>query len=81
MIKWEAFKYNGTEYDLSHIHPETIEYVQPAKGELPARVGRTCLRCAEWIASGGLLHESALHELKKQNHSLYGSKERKIHHQ
>lgn len=38
MIKWESFKYNGTEYDLSHIHPETIKYIQPAKGELPEKI-------------------------------------------
>lgn len=38
MIAWVAFKHNGIEYDLSHIHPSSIQYVQPEKGGNPARV-------------------------------------------
>ena len=36
-MKWRAFTFNGTRYDLRHVHPRTCEYTQPAKGENPAR--------------------------------------------
>ena len=32
-MKWRTFIYGGTQYDLTHVHPRTCEYVQPAKGE------------------------------------------------
>jgi hypothetical protein len=38
MIKWEVFKYNRCEYDLSHLHPTTVVYEQPAKGVQIAKI-------------------------------------------
>ncbi len=38
MIKWEAFNYNESTYDLSHLHPITVHYEQPSKEDKPARV-------------------------------------------
>lgn len=38
MINWEAFRYKGTEYDLSHLHLTTIEYIQPAQDGRPERI-------------------------------------------
>lgn len=38
MIKWEAFKHEGCEYDLSHLHPTRISYTQPAKENKPERI-------------------------------------------
>ena len=37
MIAWEAFKHQGIEYDLSHLHPSRIQYVQPKKADQPER--------------------------------------------
>ncbi len=37
MIAWAPFTYQGTTYDLSHLHPKLIEVVQPASGDKPAR--------------------------------------------
>ncbi|MDP2805446.1 MAG: hypothetical protein Q8O24_05835 [Gallionellaceae bacterium] len=37
MIAWVAFTYKEVEYDLSHLHPVLIEYVQPGKAGLPAK--------------------------------------------
>ncbi|AOI74485.1 hypothetical protein [Burkholderia ubonensis] len=37
MIAWRAFTFAGVDYDLSHLHPCQIEFVQPAKGKHPAR--------------------------------------------
>ena len=37
-MKWKPFKFGGERYDLSHLHPRTCRYEQPAKGDKPARV-------------------------------------------
>lgn len=37
MIAWKPFNYAGAVYDLSHLHPQWHTFVQPAKGEAPAR--------------------------------------------
>ena len=37
MIAWKAFKYQGIKYDLSHLHPTQIQYIQPGKGNNPKR--------------------------------------------
>lgn len=37
MIAWRRFSYAGVDYDLSHLHPRRIEFVQPEKGEQPER--------------------------------------------
>ena len=34
---WRPFIFGGREYDLSHLHPRTNRYEQPAKGDKPAR--------------------------------------------
>lgn len=34
-MKWEAFEHGGTKYDLSHLHPCTLEYEVPAKNDRP----------------------------------------------
>lgn len=36
-MKWCAFRYGSEEYDLCHLHPATITYVQEAKRDKPAR--------------------------------------------
>lgn len=38
MIRWKAFNHNGNVYDLSHLHPVTVQYEQPSKGNNPVRV-------------------------------------------
>lgn len=38
MIEWQAFSYAGIVYDLSHLHPRRIRFVQASKGEQPARI-------------------------------------------
>lgn len=35
MIHWAAFKHKGAEYDLTHLHPAVIEYIQPAQANKP----------------------------------------------
>jgi len=35
MIFWEKFTYDGTDYDLSHLHPYKIEVVQPSRDGKP----------------------------------------------
>jgi hypothetical protein len=37
-MRWRAFEYNGKVYPLSHLHPRTITYRQPAKGDNPERI-------------------------------------------
>jgi hypothetical protein len=37
MIAWRAFVHDGQTYDLSHLHPQLINFTQKAKGEKPAR--------------------------------------------
>ena len=37
MIFWAPFHYRGTQYDLTHLHPERITFQQPAAGDKPAR--------------------------------------------
>ncbi|PLY11754.1 MAG: hypothetical protein C0631_18995 [Sedimenticola sp.] len=36
-MKWRPFTYQGTTYDLSHLHPFEWTYVLPATGDKPAR--------------------------------------------
>jgi hypothetical protein len=36
-VKWRAFRYGQDTYDLGHLHPKTITYVQEAKGDKPER--------------------------------------------
>jgi hypothetical protein len=36
-MKWRSFAYQGTVYDLSHLHPFEWTYVLPAKGDKPER--------------------------------------------
>lgn len=37
-MKWNPFKHQGKLYDLSHLHPVSMRYEQPAKDGKPARV-------------------------------------------
>ena len=37
MICWKPFEFQGTFYDLTHLHPKTITYRQPATEEKPER--------------------------------------------
>jgi|CXWL01.1.fsa_nt_gi hypothetical protein len=37
MIAWEAFNYQGVEYDLTHLHPCRLQYIQSAKSGQPER--------------------------------------------
>lgn len=34
-MRWRPFSHNGTLYDLGHLHPRIISYLQPAKGTRP----------------------------------------------
>jgi hypothetical protein len=36
-VHWKPFIFGGRTYDLSHLHPRTCRYEQPAKGNKPAR--------------------------------------------
>jgi hypothetical protein len=36
-VQWKPFTFGGECYDLSHLHPHTCRYQQPAKGDKPAR--------------------------------------------
>lgn len=36
-MRWMPFQYDGTEYDLQHLHPRTVVYTQPEKGANPPR--------------------------------------------
>lgn len=36
-MRWRPFQHAGCTYDLSHLHPYTVAFVQPAKAALPAR--------------------------------------------
>ena len=38
MIAWSAFTHQGNAYDLSHLHPFSMDVRQPAKGNKPERV-------------------------------------------
>ncbi len=37
-MQWKPFQFCGEVYDLAHLHPRSVTYVQPAKGNAPARV-------------------------------------------
>jgi len=37
MIYWEPFQYQGTAYDLSHLHPKPMLYRQAAVAGKPER--------------------------------------------
>jgi hypothetical protein len=37
MFRWKPFPYGGTVYDLAHLHPRTVTFTQPAKGDKPER--------------------------------------------
>lgn len=37
MIAWEVFKYQGVEYDLTHLHPCRLQYIQLEKSGQPER--------------------------------------------
>jgi hypothetical protein len=37
VVHWKAFKHGDKEYDLCHLHPKTVSYMQPAKGINPPR--------------------------------------------
>jgi hypothetical protein len=34
-VHWKPFEFNSSVYDLSHLHPRTCRYTQPAKGNKP----------------------------------------------
>jgi hypothetical protein len=37
-MQWKSFQFCGKVYDLAHLHPRSLIYWQPAKGNAPARV-------------------------------------------
>jgi len=39
-MQWKPFQYCGQVYDLAHLHPQSVTYEQPAKGDAQARVYR-----------------------------------------
>lgn len=36
-MRWRPFQHGKDTYDLCHLHPHTLVYVQPSKGKLPER--------------------------------------------
>ena len=36
-MRWAPFSHEGKQYDLHHLHPKTVTYLQPAKGLAPPR--------------------------------------------
>jgi hypothetical protein len=36
-MRWKPFRYDGVLYDLSHLHPKTVVFNQPASGKKPER--------------------------------------------
>src|SRR5712691_5201902 len=36
-MRWTPFSHGGKQYDLAHLHPKTVSYLQPAKGTSPPR--------------------------------------------
>jgi hypothetical protein len=39
-VQWKPYQFRGEVYDLAHLHPRSVSYEQPAKGNMPARVYR-----------------------------------------
>jgi hypothetical protein len=39
-MQWTPFQFCGKVYDLAHLHPRSVTYEQPSKGNAPARVYR-----------------------------------------
>jgi hypothetical protein len=39
-MRWKPFQFRGKVLDLAHLHPRSLTYQQPAKGNAPARVYR-----------------------------------------
>lgn len=37
-MRWNPFTHSGQEYDLSHLHPFSMEVLQPAQGDKPERI-------------------------------------------
>jgi hypothetical protein len=37
-VKWQAFVHDGTTYDLTHLHPHTLQFERPAQEKKPAVV-------------------------------------------
>ena len=35
-VQWIDFEYDGNKYDLSHLHPRTLQFVRAAQGKEPA---------------------------------------------
>jgi hypothetical protein len=42
-MQWKPFQFCGKVYDLAHLHPRSVTYEQPARGDAPARVYRVDL--------------------------------------
>jgi hypothetical protein len=63
MIKWKPFEFEGTVYDLTHLHPQRLSYRQAASDDKPERVYTVdvafSLHCfTRGIKSGEQLHHS-----------------------
>jgi hypothetical protein len=39
-MQWKPFQFRGELFDLAHLHPRSVTYVQPARGDAPARTYR-----------------------------------------
>ena len=39
-MHWNQFEFDGKIYDLTHLHPRTLSFMQPASGRNPPRVYR-----------------------------------------
>jgi hypothetical protein len=35
---WKNYEYGGGTYDLSHLHPRSLQFERPAKGAKPAEI-------------------------------------------
>jgi len=52
MIRWKPFAHNNVVYNLDHLHPKTVTFIQPAKENVPERTytvdiefGLHCFTC------------------------------------
>lgn len=54
MQKWGTFHYNGHDFDLSHLDPCTVNYVQPASRGKPARTYKVHVGYSHHCFTSGL---------------------------
>jgi hypothetical protein len=63
-VKWAAFQHDGRIYDLSHLHPRTLQFERPATENLPTVIFKVDVTFGQHCFSRGLprvgTHDKAL---------------------